>query len=157
MQTIQEVGRSMPQFFMGIADLVVQGLDVPMRSVFAKRLKKMVPRHLLSDKEQAEMPPPQPTPEQMVEMEELKTRQMEAQSNAEIAKAKVDEAGLDVQRMAARVEEQTERSSVNQDLEVERQAEKKATKDAKNQEPPMSMEEIRRLIKEGVAEAMANR
>lgn len=157
LQTMQEVGRSMPQFFMGIADLFVQALDVPMRNVLSKRLKKMVPRHLLSEKEQQELPPPQPTPEQMVQMEELKTRQLEASSKAEIAKAKVDEAGLDVQRMAARVEEQTERSSVNQDLEVERQAEKLAKKDQQQQPPPVTLEDVQRLVKEGIAEAMANR
>lgn len=166
LQTLQEVGRSMPQFFMGIADLVVQAMDLPFKNSLARRLKMMVPRNLLTEKEAEGLPPPQPTPEQQAEMAKHEATIAKAQSDAAIAQAKVEEARLDVQRAEARRGEQVERSTNTLERESAREAEKTA-KERENEEGDgdevgdMTEEQLVSLIettaRKMVAEALAGR
>ena len=151
LQTLQEVGRSMPEFFAGIADLVVQAMDLPMKQTLARRLKKMVPRNLLSPEEQEQLGPQEPSPQEQAEMAQAQAIMAKAESDVQIAQAKVQEAELDVQRAKARQEEQVERSANALDKEQARDAEGADVDDA--QLKKMVEQEVRRAV----VETLANR
>lgn len=79
-----------PTYFRSLADIIIRNMDVPGSAEMADRLKRMVPKDMLPEYEQDNIPDPKPTPEQELEALDIK-------SKAEIAKLSVEEKKLDVE------------------------------------------------------------
>ena len=105
--TIIELGKTNPQFMQSSMDYFFRSLDIPFAHEIAERFKKLLPRHLLSQKEQEEIPPPQPSPAEEVEMMRAQADKERAITDREVipieAQAKVDVAQLKVQEQELKV------------------------------------------------------
>lgn len=104
-ESMIQFAQAVPNAAAAMSDLIAGVMDWPNADVLAKRLRKTIPPNLLTGDEreqmQEDMPEPQETPEQKVQMAELQTRQAEAeaertkaQADIEIAKIKLQEAQL---------------------------------------------------------------
>lgn len=89
-----EWGRSDPEGFAAFRDLIVQNMDIPMARVVAQRMKAMVPRELLSPEEQEQLPEPEPTPADQIEMMKAEAEQMKAQAEMKKAEAMMAQAEM---------------------------------------------------------------
>ena len=89
--TMTELGKTNPSMMQVIQDLVFRAMDVPYASQIADRLKKTLPRHMLTKKEQEEIPPPEPTPAEQAMM---------LQSQADIARAEADKVTIPIKAKA---------------------------------------------------------
>ena len=110
---LTELGKNMPDAMMPILDLYVAALDNPMGDEIARRLKHMVPRQMLTEEERAEIPEPQPTPAQQVEM-------AKAQAESDKAGAMAAKAQSDTEIAQVNLEEQRTRLNHRQ-LEIEQE------------------------------------
>lgn len=114
-----EAADSMIQFAQAVpnaaglmGDLIAQVMDWPNADAIAKRLRKSLPPHMLSEEEQRQMEQDggavqqQPTPEQQVQMQELDVRAKEAQADAVKAESQVQIAQLKVQEAQQKMQQQ---------------------------------------------------
>ena len=96
------------------SDILARNLNFPESNVLAERLEKTIPMHLLSKEKQQEiqkdMPPPQPSPEQIKAQSDaqkqqldVQTKEMEYQYKLEIERVKLQiaEVNLQAQEIAA--------------------------------------------------------
>ncbi len=129
---LTELGKNNPGLIQPLIDLILGAMDVPMANELARRAKMLVPRHMLSEEDQANLPPQQPTPEQEVEMKK---------SEAEMAKANavVKKAESDAQIAEASLNEQQTRLQQRQ-LEIEEQREQNEQQRLKNQAESIKLE-----------------
>ena len=152
-----EWGRSDPDGFALFRDLIVKHMDIPQAHVIADRMKKTVPREFLSETEQAEVPPPQPSPEQQAEIMKAQAEMMKAQ--AEIAKAElmVKSSEFRAAQDEARLQLEVERGVNRQGEEASKSAEN-ARKDREKEQRDSEGDErkIAALIKREVAKALAS-
>ena len=142
-KTMTELNNSFPEAVQLFIDFIFQNLDFPDARAAAKRAKLIIPPHLLSEEDKQGIPPKEPTPEEQleakrleVEMEELKTRQIEAQDKVEHA--------------ASRVQQQETSRQFEVEKGLNRQEEKEGDSPAQ-----VSPEEIQKMIDQGIAKAMA--
>lgn len=91
-EALIELLRAVPSIAPYVLDKAVRMQDWPNAQAIADRLRFIVPRHALDEQEQADVPEPQPTPEQQAEM---------AQAEADMAKAKADTAMAEAKTMEA--------------------------------------------------------
>ena len=143
--TIIELGKTNPQFMQSSMDYFFRSLDIPFAHEIAERFKKLLPRHLLSQKEQEEIPPPQPSPAEEVEMMRAQADKERAITDREVipiqAQADVDIAQLKVQEQELKVGQTVEQGDnaaekgrldiekANKGLEKEDKGLEKADKD----------------------------
>lgn len=142
---MMEWGRSDPEGFPTFRDLIIENLDIPNGRVIAERMKMMVPRQFLSPEDAAKLPPPQPTPEQMLAAKELDVRQIEAE--AKIAKAQAD---MEIAKERVKADEARTQFEVEKGLNREEQEAANGQED-----DSVSKAEVEALIKRAVAQAMA--
>ena len=117
LNSLIEIAKTSPSVFGVALDLIVKYMDFPGGRALEKRLKALVPRHLLSPEEQEDLPPQEPTPEQMVEMKKSEAMGIKAQADVEIASLRVDEQELEVEAARMKVRESEVKA-----LEGEREA-----------------------------------
>ena len=82
-EAMMQFVQAAPSIAPAILDELAKNMDWPGADKIAERLRKMVPRGLLTQREAANLPEQEPTPEQQAEM---------AKANAEMASAKAEEA-----------------------------------------------------------------
>ena len=108
-----ELIKSVPQLAAILPDMIIQNMPIPNSKEAARRAHKLVPRHLLSEEEQAKMPPPEPTPEQQVEAKKAEAEIAKATSTVEISKLQLEIQNSKVEEARLRVEETRLRSTIN--------------------------------------------
>ena len=75
-KTAESIFQNQPQMAPLVADLLFKAMPIPYAAVIAERCRKvLLPPQLLNERELAERPPPEPTPEQIIQ--ELKTKEAE--------------------------------------------------------------------------------
>ena len=170
-----EWGRSDPEGFTAVRDLIVNNLDVPFSRELARRYKMLVPKWMLRPEDQADLPeppPPEPTPEQQAEMAKAEATVAKAESDKVIAQAEAEtsvrieelklqqeqektrQQELRTEQAGAALEGQVEKDAAAID-KTEREAERDADAAAREQEGRMDEQEIVRLVRREIADAAA--
>ena len=107
---LTEMAKANPQVLGVMPDLLVKSLGMPESSTMERRLKFLVPRHMLTPEEQKDVPEPQPTPEQQVEMAKSQGEMAKAQSVGQVAQISVQgettKQELEIQMHQLRVEQE---------------------------------------------------
>ena len=103
---LTELGKNNPEAITPVLDLYIRAMDLPFAGEMARRFKWLIPRHMLSEEDRAEMPEPEMTPDQKVEA--LKAEAQIAAAQATRAKAESDQAiaGMRIDENQARVDQQ---------------------------------------------------
>jgi len=101
---LTELSKANPAVLNIMPDLLVKYMDMPGGSIMERRLRHLVPRHLLSPEEQEDMPPPEPTPAEQVEMMKAESDGIKAQSGIEIAKLQVEQQQVRLEQEEVRLE-----------------------------------------------------
>jgi len=102
---ITELGKTNPQAWSVVLDLLVENMDIPFKGELARRFKQtIVPRQALKPEEQEKIPPPEPTPEQQAEMAQAQADGVKAQSDLQIAQLKVQEEQLKLEQERLKLE-----------------------------------------------------
>ena len=86
---LTEMAKANPQVLGVMPDLLVKSLGMPESRTMERRLKFLVPRHMLTPEEQKNVPEPQPTPEQQVEMAKSQGEMAVAQSKQQVSQISV--------------------------------------------------------------------
>lgn len=89
---MEKIAQSDPEGFRAFRHLIFDALDVPNKSELMRVAKLLIPRHLLTEEEQAQMPEQPPTPEQQVEAAKAQSMQAQAESDVKVAELRVEEA-----------------------------------------------------------------
>lgn len=92
LEFFQQTIAANPQVFPLIADLWAKNLDIQFMPQVAERFKSMVPPEVLAKEEGKELPPKQPSPQEMMMQQEMQAKQQEMQMNEQ--KMKIEEADL---------------------------------------------------------------
>ena len=112
-QQLTELGKNAPEIIAPLIDLLLGSMDIPMAAELGRRAKMLVPRHMLSEEDQAALPQPQPTPAQQVEMQKAEAEVAKANAGVERARADVEIARASTEEQRARLE--------HRQLEIEEQ------------------------------------
>ena len=104
---MERMMQSDPQGFQAVRDLAMNALDVPFKAEMTRRLRPLTPYQFLTPEEQAKTPPPEPTPEEQVEIAKAQAMMAKAESDAKVAEMRVQE-------FTVRKEEQEVRLQVEQ-------------------------------------------
>lgn len=144
--SLMEFMRIDPQAAPLIRDVVAQNMDWAGSDAIAQRLKKGVPRNLLSPDEQksmdSEQEPPQPTPQDQIQMAQIDADKARAEADKMMAQAKMAEAQVKMQEaQLAPVLMQQEQA--NQQAQVQRSA-----------GGGVDVEMIRNIVADAIAEIM---
>ena len=94
LDALTEIAKTNPEMMGATMDIIVQNMDFPGRRMLAKRLKKMLPPHLLEPEEQMLVEPPQPTPEQQVEMKKIEQAVIKTEADQVIAQLRVEQENI---------------------------------------------------------------
>jgi len=147
-----EWGRSDPEGFASFRDLVVENMDFPKARVIAKRMKALVPYHLLSPEEQEERGgPPPPTPAEQIQQMQAQADQAKAQAEMVKAQADVEKAKLGVEEARLRAMQDGVRLGTEQARAVRQQSEEAAKAGGEGEEQPLTQAEVKRMIAQEVA------
>ena len=110
---LTELGKNNPAAIQPILHLLVQGMDIPYGGQISRILKGLVPRHLLSEADRQRLPPPEPTPEQIIAQANLQAEKVRAQSvqaraqaDIQVAQSKAREGDQQLEERRLQVEEQ---------------------------------------------------
>ena len=146
---MMEWGRSDPEAFQSIRDLVVANMDFPMAREIAQRLKTMVPRELLSPEEQKALPPVEPTPAD-------EAAQLAAEAEKTKQEAIITVANNDVTRSELRVKSEEARLQFELERGLNRGEERQ---EGENKEGGFDPEDpkVQAVLKRMVAQAVAER
>ena len=153
-ELMMEWGRTDPEAFRLIRDLVVANMDFPFAREIAMRLKATVPRHLLSPDEQRQIPPPEPTPEQQLEMAKAEAEKAKYEADKVKAQADIRIAELRLETEKVKLEFTTERG-LNREEEQRDIARAKA--EAEGGEEGADDAKVEAMVKRFVAQALAER
>lgn len=91
-----QLAGNLPQVGQAAPDLLVKALNFPQGDELAARLKKMIPPAILGDDADPDMPPPQPSPQEMAEADETL-------ANANLKKAQAAKTLLEADAIAAQM------------------------------------------------------
>lgn len=92
LEFFQTTLQAQPQAFNLIADLWAKNLDVQFMPQIAERFKMMVPPEILAKEEGKQLPPKQPSPQEMMMQQEMQLKQQEMQVKAQ--KMKIEEQAI---------------------------------------------------------------
>lgn len=154
MYFLSEMAKANPQVLGIMPDLMVKFMDFAGSSAMARRLKHLVPRHMLSKEDQEALGPEQPTPEQQVEM-------MKAEAEGQKSGAQVQVAQLQVQQEQVQLEtemvklEREKIDAVDRDMQSERENEKIEIEQQQAEEQQIDDESLDRKIAIAVKQALA--
>lgn len=143
---LTELGQQVPEAMSVSLDLIFKNMGIPYSAEISRRLKALIPRHVLSEKDQQEIPPPQPTPAEQVEMAKSEAQVKVAELNVEIAKARAKEAEIKLQFETQR--------GLNRELVADEQA-KKMLEDGDDKD--MDDKELEKKVRNFVAKALAEK
>lgn len=152
-ELMMEWGRSDPEGFRVVKDLVVANMDFPMAREIAARLRVQVPRHMLSPEEQEKLPPEEPTPAQELAMLQAKAEQAKAEADMATAQSNVRIAELRVQSEQLRLEFEKEKGLNKQEDQAEVQRAKLENAGDDGEMSPAMMSTIKRMVAEAVAQS----
>ena len=118
---ITELGKNNPEAIQPVLDLFVRAMDIPFAHEMARRFKHLIPRHMLTEEERAEMPEPEPTAEQKIEMAKSEAEMAKAEAAKAAAEANVRVAEINLEEQKIRLDQQVVRLEQEKiDLETEK-------------------------------------
>lgn len=145
--SLMEFMRIDPQAAPLIRDVVAQNMDWAGSDAIAQRLKKGVPRNLLSPDEQkamdSEQEPPQPTPQDNIMMAQIEADKVRAEADKMMAQAKMAEAQVKMQE-----------AQLAPALMQQEQANKQAQVQQSAGGNGVDVEMIRNIVADAIAEMM---
>lgn len=125
-ETMSKMFQNSPKMIELLGDLFFRAIDFPFSKTAARRLKSLMPRHVLSRREQEQMPEREPTPEEVIAQEEnqaaqakLEAEKVTAARDIEVAKIEYDKASIELQTARVKAGMEFEKGQV--DLEKGRQ------------------------------------
>lgn len=141
-----EWGKNDPQSIVLTRDLIVLMMQIPGGKAVAMRFKHMLPRHILTPEEQRQIPEPQPTPEQQVEM---------AKAKGEMAKAKATVAAAEASKLKAQADMKMQGDRMKQSQFKLLQEEIKTMRERMDQGGEVNMEQIEKMVEKAARELFA--
>ena len=164
-QMLVEWGKTDPQGFQLVRDVVMDNLDFPGASIAAARFRSQVPRHFLTPEQQARLPQPTPSPEQQLQQVEMQARQKEAEAKIAVADKSLASAQTGTEMQKDRLE-QSEEKTEQERLKTERErlkSEREAIAaddlppETEEEDPEERRAEIRREARREIARERAER
>ena len=155
LNSLTEIAKTNPDILSGALDLLVKFMDFPGGRLLERRLKMMIPRHFLSEEEQAMIPEPQPTPEDEVAMKEHEATMAKADSEIQVAQLEVEEQMYQTEAAKIKIDE-ANLKVLEGDMQSE-EAQRQEALDAIGQEGQESLtpEKIERMIQTTVKKLLA--
>ena len=156
-----EWGKTDPEGFRLVRDVVMDNLDFPGASIAANRFRAQVPAHFLTPEQQARLPKPEPSPEQQLQQLELQARQKEAEAKIAVAEKTLAAAQTGTESMRDRLEQSDEKTEQER-LKTERERLKNAREAAQpaqdeGPDPAAEQAKMERIARQAIAKDRAEK
>ena len=102
-QMMTEITKNNPEIMGPAIDLLIKSMDFPGSKMLERRIKATLPRHVLTEEESKDLPPPQPTPEQELQMKQMEVEQMKIEADMKMAEVEMMRAQADMESTANKV------------------------------------------------------
>ena len=114
-QHLLQLAQSMPQQMSLAADLIVQNLDFKDADELAGRLRKTLPRNLITPKPGEVLPPPQPTPQQMA----IQAKMASEQAKTQISQMKLEQEKLKLEAEKLKLQAEIEKLRLEMGMTID--------------------------------------